>query len=51
MSDPKTVTCEGCSKPLVIRDDSHDGDMAWFIENLWWCDECARLEFRKEVSE
>lgn len=49
--EQKTVPCEGCGKPLYIADEFREGDWAWRINDLWWCDRCARDEFRTEVGE
>ena len=37
------VCCCECGTPI------YEGEEAWLVCDEWWCDECARDEFMREV--
>lgn len=49
--EERVVYCESCGEELLCKTDTSDGDMAWFIYDKWWCDDCAESIFRREVTE
>ena len=46
----KTVPCSCCGRPLYAADDLRDGEDAWYICDNWYCNDCARSEFLREVT-
>ena len=44
------VRCAVCGCKLYAKTAMLDGDDAWEILDNWYCDDCARAEFRREVE-
>lgn len=48
--DRPQIECRGCGRILYGATETSEGDDAWYIEDNWYCDDCARDYFRREVS-
>ena len=49
--DGQRISCAGgCGESFYVGSTAFYGDKAWLIDGEWYCEECAREKFYKEVK-